>query len=111
MTLLITEEYRKELDPDNYCIKASMMIEKGVHLFIASNKWDLIKVELCPALIADTLAFLPKVCSNIQINRVPNYMPYVNHLIALYPNKSGSLRRCQLAATDAYEPIKEYIYE
>lgn len=110
MNLLISEEYRKELDPDNYCIKASMLAENGVHLFIASNQWDEIRVELCPSLPVARLEFLPTVCQNIKVNKLSDYSAYIDALIALFPNKSGALRRCKLSGTGFYDVIKEYVY-
>lgn len=110
MKLLISEEYIKELNTDVYCIKASMLKEQGPHLFIASNKWDELDVELCPSLPVEGVRFLCKACENIKVKCAGDYNEYMEHLLLLFPNKGGALRRCKVGGSDVSRVIGDVIY-
>lgn len=94
MVLHIKSEYVKSQDMNVMVLKADMLKEKGTHLFIASNSWESITVELYPGLDYWYLHFLPSVCENIQvIAHDSDLSPYVQCLTELFPEKSGAIRR------------------
>lgn len=111
MILSITKEYRKELDPERFCIKAAMLNEQGPHLFIASTKWDEIRIELCEELPLERIRFLSMLGCPIKVKRIPDMTAYTDHLIVLYPSLGGALRRCKLSNGNPYEIVKECTYD
>lgn len=111
MTLLLSKEYHKELNPGVYCVKTSMLKEPGPHLFIASEKWDEIRVELSEELPVENIGRLSLVCDNIKVKRVPDMDTYIDALIVLFPSKGGALRKCKITGSPVIDVIKEFIYE
>lgn len=109
MTLRITREKKREFDTENYYLHPSMLNSNGTHLFIASNKWDAIIVDLCPELNPAKLHYLPSICTDIKICNSPDIEKYVDALLELFPNKGGQLRRCKLSGHGARDVVKEYI--
>lgn len=94
MNLKILREYKRDFDENNMVLKADMLKEKGTHLFIASNKWETIYVELHEGLEPWYLHFLPGCSNNIQvIGQEDTLNAYMQVLIELYPDKSGAIRR------------------
>ena len=111
MNLYITRDYSKPFSADDFCIKAALLNDNGTHLFIASNKWDTIYVDLCEELPVGKLEFLPMVCSNIKVHKCSFMSKFIDQLIELFPDKSGSLRKCKLSNADPFSVVMEYTYE
>lgn len=93
MILRIMKEYTPPVDQNTMVVKSTMLGEKGVHLFIASHKWDKIVVELHQELVPSTLHYLHSVTDIIEVTCDEDLSNYLSSLVELYPDRSGALRR------------------
>lgn len=109
MTLRILDEFVQGIDKDSMVIKSSLLSEKGTHLFIASNKWDEIRVKLNTDMQPLWLHYFPTVCKNIKVEEVSNYSQYLSQLVELYPELSGKLRRAILQGDNVTDILGDNI--
>lgn len=108
MKLEIKKTYQPAFD-ENLCqIGISMLQMKAVHLFIASNKWDVIEVEVCDEIPEGSLRFLRIVCSDIKVT-LPEEITdkALRALIDIYPEKAGLLRKQYFAGKSIKEVLGE----
>lgn len=109
MTLRILREYVQSVGTDSMVIKSDLLQHPGPHLFIASHKWDEVHVELHAGLQPHWLHYLPTVAEKIYVEAVDDYKPYMNLLVELFPEKSGSIRRATLQGTNLADILGESI--
>lgn len=78
-----------------------------VNLFVASSKWDTLRLQLVSCVPIEVLSELRKVCDNIEIISVGEGC--YPHLFELFPQYRGKLRLCQMLGKkeeEAYGEIK-----
>lgn len=94
MNLAIEKSYDKRFDETTTHLSLDMLVMRSTHLFIASNKWDEIYVELDDKIPERSLLHLPMVTQNIKV-KLPDKitMETVKLLTELFPDKAGSLRK------------------
>lgn len=94
MRLLISKEFDKSME-DNTCKLATYMLSvKATHMFIASNVWESIRIELDDSIPLGVLRRINDVCKDIKVTvPIPVTETTLKLLTELYPEKSGALRR------------------
>ena len=94
MRLLISKEYDESFNEELYTLKTSMLQFTSTHLFIASNQWDAICIEIDDSIPENCLQNLKMICSNISV-KLPNVITdkTLRLLCELFPDKVGPLRR------------------
>ena len=110
MKLFITREYHKEFHEDSYYLSTSFLKAKSTHFFIASNKWDLIYIEIEDSIPEGFLKSMHLVCPDIKVNIPDNVTDKTVQLLAeLYPSKSGAIRRVYLSGGNLTEVLRECV--
>lgn len=94
MKLCIAEQYEKGFVEDTCNLKTSMLQMKSTHLFIASNAWESITIDVNDEIPAGSLKCIPMACSNIKV-QLPETVTdkTIVLLTELYPDLAGKLRR------------------
>lgn len=94
MKLEIKSTYQPHFDKDCCQLGASMLQMKAVHLFIASNKWDAIEIEVCEDIPEGSLRFLRIVCSDIKVKVDCDINDKTLRILTdIFPDKAGLLRK------------------
>lgn len=84
----------KTEDMSEFFVPFDWLQSKAVHLFIASNIWDTLFVEVSDDIPSDTMKYIRLRCKNIKVVLPENITAQsVNVLCELYPDKSGSIRK------------------
>lgn len=98
MKLHIESTYNSGFDEDTYHLSTSMLKSQATHLFIASNLWESIQVDLDETIPDGYLSNLNMVCSDIRV-KLPKDITEstLRALIDLYPDKRGKLRMTYLS--------------
>lgn len=106
MTLKIVKDYTVVSDLDVMIISADMLRSPATHLFLASNTWDKVTVELCDAIPSDTLEYIPILSKDISVS-LPESISEKNmkDLVALFPDKRGAIRRAFMAKSNMSEVV------
>lgn len=93
MKLNITQKYNKEFTEDTENLSTSMLSSMATHLFIASNFWDEVNVELNDDVEPDTIRYLASVTGDINVKLHRQFTKNdLDCLCMLYPDKAGLLR-------------------
>lgn len=108
MKLNISKIYNKEYVEDTCNLATSMLTMKSTHLFIASNLWESITIELDDCIPEGYLTCFKLVCSDIRV-KTPEKVTdtTLRQLVELYPDKAGALRRVFLQGKNVREVIPE----
>lgn len=111
MKLLISKEFDKEMVDDTCKLSTSMLSVKSTHLFIASNSWDSMIIELDDSIPEGILRRLNTVCKDIKV-KVPTKITdtTLRLLTELYPEKSGALRRVYMQGGNVKGVLTDVIY-
>lgn len=108
MILEITREYDKSFSENTYKLGTYMLQMKSTHLFIASNAWEKISLELEDSIPEGYLRSLHLVCNNIKVKLPESTTEKTLHLLTeLFPDKAGALRRCYMQGRDLREVLSE----
>lgn len=95
MILRITKAYDKSFTEDTVNLGIHMLQLQTTHLFIASNKWDEVYIELDDSVPENSLLHINLVTDNIKVKLPENVTaPILKQLTELFPDKAGALRRC-----------------
>lgn len=94
MTLYIKKDYDKSFDEDSYKLSTEMLNIKSTHLFIASNVWDKIVIELDNVIQEGNLRCLSMAATTIKVV-LPDTVTAttVQQLTELFPEKAGIIRK------------------
>ena len=108
MILNISKVYNKGYVENTCNLATSMLAMKATHLFIASNLWESIVIELDDCIPEGYLSCFNMVCSDIKV-KTPEKITDVTlrQLVELYPNKAGALRRVFLQGRNVREVIPD----
>lgn len=94
MKLLITKNYDRSFTDDTTKLGISMLQFKTTHLFIASNKWEEVYIELDDTIPECSLIHVNLVAENIKVKLPENVSPTtIKQLSELFPDKAGALRK------------------
>ena len=97
MKLYISAKYDKSFNEDVYCLSTKMLQMKSTHLFIASNLWDSIVIDIDENIPEGCLCNLELICKDIKVNIPDELTDKMLHLLVeLYPSKSGALRKAYM---------------
>lgn len=112
MKLNITRQYNKGFVEDTCNLGTSMLNMKATHLFIASNAWESIYVELEDTIPEGYLCCFGMVTQNISVNLPETVTEKTLHLLTeLYPEKAGALRRTYMQKRDFKEVLEECLVQ
>lgn len=108
MILQITNDSgNKTMDGRTYIISKDALHLNGVHLFIASNKWDELQVDLSDDMPLDVFKFMVGVCSKVSVTLPPTITDKtVKLLVELYPEKSGTIRKAYMSGGNIKELLQ-----
>ena len=107
MNLFITEDkQRQELIDDSFHLSPDRLQYKAVHMFIASNMWDTISIQLSDKVSEEYTKYFPLVSDTIltTIKHKPTDHD-LRCLCNLYPEKSGELRYAFMCGTNLNEVV------
>ena len=100
MRLVITADYVVSSDLDVTYISAEMLLSPATHLFLASNTWDSVQVEVCKSLPVDMVQYIAPLSKDIQV-QLPDVVD--DHtfkvLLELFPSKAGAIRRAYMCGS------------
>lgn len=101
MRLVISKEYKKGFEENTTHLKASMLAMQSTHMFIASNHWEDITVELSDDIPESSMLHFDLVADSIHVilpEQINNAM--LHQLTELFPEKSGKLRSLYMSGQD-----------
>lgn len=106
MILNIAPNNEKSFDKDCYTLPNHMLQLKATHLFIASNKWDTINIQITDDVPLGSLHCLSLVCSDINIS-LPEVVTdkTVQLVCEALPDKAGTIRRACLQGKSLQEVL------
>lgn len=106
MKLRIAREYKNATIDGVYTLATSYMQMKSTHLFIASNKWEEIYIELDDSMQTGYLQYLHLVCPRILVSLPEVITEQTILLLAeIFPDKRGLLRKNFLLHKDIKEVL------
>lgn len=110
MVLNITAEYNKSF-VENVCSLATHMLSiPSTHLFIASNTWEEIDVDVNDEIPEGCLHCLSLACDNIKVRLPENVTDKTVRLLAeALPDKAGVIRRAYMQGTPIKEVLKDCV--
>jgi hypothetical protein len=108
MKLNITKQYNKGFVEDTCNLATAMLSMKSTHLFIASNAWESVYIELDDSIPEGYLKCLHVVTKNVKV-KLPESVTEntLRQLTELYPEKSGALRRTYMQKRSFTEVLPE----
>ena len=75
-------------------ISPDMLSQKGTHLFIKSNHWDEIEVDLSEKIPEGSLKYMHMCADHIKVNLPPKVtVPVMLQLCEVYPDLQGKIRK------------------
>ena len=101
MILVISKVYDREFTENTTKLGTHMLKLQSTHLFIASNNWDEIEIELDDCIPANSLLHFNMVTDTIKV-RLPEEINQntVKQLVELFPDKAGVIRKCYMTGGD-----------
>lgn len=110
MTLRIMKQYDTSMEPDVYKLSTEMLNIKSTHLFIASNKWDKIILELDEKILPGYLKCLNSTAAAVEVILPTQLSPtLVQQLTEIYPEKSGLIRKAYMTGKSVQEVLGECV--
>lgn len=108
MILNITKVYNQGFVENTCNLATHMLAMKSTHLFIASNAWESIYLEIDDSIPEGYLKSFNLVTKNIKVKLPDNLTDKTLRLLTeLYPDKAGSLRKCFMQGRDVQEVLQE----
>ena len=108
MVLYIAKDYDPSFNDELYTLRTSMLQLKSTHLFINSNAWDSIMIDLDDSIPEGCLCNLSLICSNIKVNLPETVTDVTLRLLCeLFPTKAGALRRTYMAGGNLKEVLSD----
>ena len=110
MILNIAEAYDKSFKEDNFNLGTSMLFMKATHLFIASNYWDTVNIQLTDNIPEGSLRGIHLCGKEIKV-QLPNSLTdkTIRLLTELLPEKAGLIRKSYLQGTDLKEVLVDCV--
>lgn len=88
-------------EPGVMTIYPTWLEDKGTHLFIASNIWDKLHVDICDEIPDKTLRYVITKCKAIDVTLPAELSDkHVALLCELYPAKEGQIRKAAMLNRD-----------
>ena len=88
-------------DSGDYEMKPELLKLKGTHVFIASKKWDEIRIELTEDIPLGSLKYIPKQAGSIHVSLPEAKTAHIMQLCTeLFPERSGTIRKTFLSKGD-----------
>ena len=110
MKLNIGKDYVKELTEDVCNLSTAMLSSPAVHMFIASNSWAEIHIDVDDNIDYTLLKFFPMACRNITVSLPERCtITTVGILSSLYPDLSGKLRRAFMTGGSIEEVLENCV--
>lgn len=106
MRLEIKKDYDQSFVKDTVMLATHMLTIKATHLFIASNSWDSIRIELDENVPAEMIKSLKPICNDIKVKLPEKSDEHILAiLVELCPDKAGLLRRTYMKGGNLREVI------
>jgi len=75
--------------------------DKGTHLFIASNVWDKLHVDICDEIPEKVLRYVITKCKTIEVTTPEKLTDkHIALLCELYPHAEGQIRKAAMLNRD-----------
>ena len=101
MKLIIQNETTRMHVDDTYSIESSMLKFKSTHMFIASNQWDSISIEVNDNMEPEDVKYFHNICENVYCILPKTINEKVLLLLCtIYPDKAGELRLAFMLSKD-----------
>ncbi len=111
MKLIIAKDYNKSFTDSTCNLSTDMLRLNSTHLFIASNMWESIRIEIDGSIPRGTLRKLSTVCEDIKVSVPAHIDENILHLLTeLYPSKAGVLRRTFMQGGDVKGVIRDVLW-
>ena len=108
MKLQIAEGRNEEFDTECFRLQPHMLSLGSTHMFIASNKWDSIELNITPELRADMLKYMHTVTDSIKVTLpVDISSNTLEVLTSLFPERAGKLRKAFMCGNDVREVLAD----
>lgn len=100
MILRIADKYAA--DGETVCIPYSWLNDKAVHLYLASNLWDELQVDISPDIPVGVMQYVSMKCKSVKVNLPRRKLESgeLTVLCDLYPDKAGALRKANMLGKD-----------
>lgn len=110
MRLVISKLYDKSFEENTTKLATHMLQLQTTHLFIASNSWEEVFIELDDTIPENSLLHVNLVTDNIKVKlpEVPGANT-IRQLSELFPDKAGSIRKCFMLGQDMKGVLGECI--
>ena len=107
MRLEIDRQYHPGFFEDCCKLSITMLRMKSTHLFIASNSWDSVRIELEDSIPEGCLHFIGALCEDVKVD-LPTQVTDITilRLAELFPKLSGKLRRTYLMKGNIKEVLR-----
>lgn len=103
--ILRVDDTESTVDNDTYTLKPVLLQDKAVHLFIASNEWDLLDIKLTEDIPEDILKYVVTRCKAVKV-RVDASTKHCMHLLCeLYPDSAGKIRKNYMLGKNLLEGV------
>ena len=112
MRLIIKEHAGSMHIDDTYNFDISMLNYQSAHMFIASNEWDEIIVDVTDDINPESVKYLTSACPKVFCYLPENVTEKtLSILCAIYPTLAGKLRMGYMAKQDLTHiiPEREYV--
>lgn len=88
-------------------IYPAWLLDKGTHLFIASNVWDKLHVDICDEIPDKVLRYVVMKCKSVEVT-LPDELSdkHVALLCELYPSVEGQIRKAAMLHRDVSDYLK-----
>ena len=95
---LVISNVKPETDKMIFWISTENILDKAIHLYVASNCWDKLSVEITDKLPTGVLDKVVTRCKEVEVMNLPLTLTQrtVELLCELYPEKSGKIRKTYL---------------
>lgn len=92
-------------DTDSMWLPYSLLTDKAVHLFIASNVWDTLTVEVSEDIPAGVLKYMILKCTEKKVILPEHALSAkeVGLICEMFPDKAGGIRRAHMAGRSVTE--------
>lgn len=105
--ILRVDDTDNAVDENTYTLKPNLLQDKAVHLFIASNEWELLDIKLTDDIPQDTLKYVITKCKDVKVRKCSTINKHTMHLLCeLYPDKAGIIRKNFMLGRDVWEVLK-----
>lgn len=100
MTLHISKEHKASAE--EMVITYEWLRDNATHLYVASNSWDRLIVDLSEEIPENVLKYMILKCKNVEVHLPEGKLSpkCINLLCEVYPDRAGELRKANMLGKD-----------